>query len=102
MCIKRPRRKAVSKTPLCNKSIPLPVILCSVLEELCELQGVFANLLHWRQKETVDGNINHLLQQTTRFEEILVPAVFHQLGKLHACIQMVVTVLRVDPEAILL
>ena len=78
------------------------MFLCSVFEQLGQLQGVFADLLYGCEEEAVDSDVDHLLQQTAGLEEVLVPPVSHQLGQLHAGVQVVVTVLRVDPEAILL
>lgn len=60
------------------------------------------DLLHWRQKETINGNVNHLLQEATGLKKVLVAAVLHQFGELHTGVQVVVTVLRVYPESILL
>lgn len=55
----------------------LPVVLGCVLEQLCQLQGVLADLLHGREEEAIDGDVDHLLQQAAGFEEMLVPAIFH-------------------------
>ena len=80
----------------------VPVLLGCVFEKLCQLQRVFTDLLDGGEEEAVDGDINHLLEEATGLKEVLVPAISHQLAELHAGVQVVVTVLGVDPEAILL
>ncbi len=71
----------------------LPVVLCCVLEQLGQLQRILADLLHRGEEEAVDGDVDHLLEQATGLEEVLIAAVLHQLGELHAGIQVVVAVL---------
>lgn len=78
------------------------MVLGGILEELSQLQGILADLLDWSQKETINSNVDHLLQEATGLKEMLVTAVLHQFGELHAGVQVVVTVLRVYPESILL
>jgi len=80
----------------------LPVLLRRVFEKLGQLEWIFADLLDGREQEAVDGDVDHLLEEAARLEEVLVPAVPHQLAQLHAGVQVVVTVFRVDPKAILL
>ena len=87
---------------VCVCACLLPVLLCCVFEQLGQLQRVLADLLDGREQEAVDGDVDHLLEETARLEEVLVPAVSHQLAQLHAGVQVVVAVLRVDPEAVLL
>ena len=81
---------------------PVPVLLGRVFQQLRQLQRVFADLLDRGEQEAVDGDVNHLLEEAAGLEEVLVAAVAHQLAELHAGVQVVVTVLRVDPEAVLL
>lgn len=79
-----------------------PVLLRGVLEQLGQLQGVFADLLHRREEEAVQGDVDHLLEQAAGLEEVPVPALLHQAGQLRAGAGVVVTVLGVDGEALLL
>lgn len=79
-----------------------PVLLSGVFEQFCELQRVFADFLNGCEKETVDGDVNHLLKQTAGFEEVTVFALFHQFGKFNAGTGMIVTILRINREAFLL
>lgn len=79
-----------------------PVLLRGVLEQLGQLQRVLADLLHGREEEAVDGDVDHLLQQAARLEEVPVPALRHQAGELRAGARVVVTVLGVDGKALLL
>lgn len=78
------------------------MLLGSVFEELSQLEGIFADFLDGREQETIYGDVNHLLEESTGLEEVLVPAVPHQLAQLHTGVQVVVAVLWVDPETILL
>lgn len=78
------------------------MILDSVFEQLGQLQWVFADLLHWRQQEAIDGYVHHLLLQSAGFEKVLEAGVPHQPGQLHAGVHVVVAVLRVNPKPILL
>lgn len=80
----------------------LPVLLCGVLEQLSQLQWVFADLLHRREEEAVQGDVDHLLEQAAGLEEVPVLAVLHEVGQLHAGAWVVVAVLRVDGKALLL
>ena len=81
---------------------PAPVLLRGVLEQLGQLQRVLADLLHGRQEEAVDGNVDHLLQEATGLEEVSVAALLHQPRQLGAGARVVVAVLGVDGEALLL
>ena len=78
------------------------MVLDGVLEQFGQLQRVLADLLDRSEQEAVDGDVDHLLDQATSLEEVLVASVPHQSGQLHAGVHMVVTVFRVYPEAILL
>jgi len=80
----------------------LPVLLRSIFKELSQLEGVFADFLDRREQEAIYGNVNHLLEEATSLEEVLVPAIPHQFAQLHAGIQVVVTVFWIDPETVLL
>lgn len=80
----------------------VPVLLCSVFKKLGQLKWIFADFLDRGEQEAVYGNVNHLLEEATGFEEVLVPAIPHQFAQLHTGIQVVVTVFWVDPKTILL
>lgn len=69
------------------------MLLSGVLEQFGELQRVFADFLNGREKKTVDGDVNHLLEQAAGFEEVTVFALFHELGKFNAGTGMIVTIL---------
>lgn len=79
-----------------------PVLLRGVLEQLSQLQGVLADLLHGCEQEAVNGDVDHLLQQAAGLKEVPVPALLHQAGQLRAGPRVVVTVLGIDSEALLL
>lgn len=79
-----------------------PVLLCGVLEQLRQLQRVLADLLHWREQEAINSNVDHLLQQAAGLEEVPVPALLHQVRQLCAGARVVVTVLGIDRKALLL
>lgn len=66
-----------------------------VLEQLRQLQWVFADLLHGSQQEPIQRDVNHLLQQAASFEEVDVLVDFGEAGQLHAGIGVVVAVFRV-------
>lgn len=78
------------------------MLLRGVLEQLGQLQGVLADLLHGREQEAVQGDVDHLLQQAAGLEEVAIPALLHEAGQLRARAGVVVAVLRVDAEALLL
>lgn len=78
------------------------MLLCSVFKKLSQLKRVFADFLNRREQEAIYGDVDHLLEEATSLEKVLVPAVPHQFAKLHTRIQVVVTVFRVDPKTILL
>lgn len=73
-----------------------------VLEQFGQLQRVLADLLHWREQEAVQRDVDHLLQQSARLEEKYVLVGLHQLGELKAGVGVVVAVLGVDLEICLL
>lgn len=78
------------------------MLLCGVLEQLGQLQWVLADLLHGREQEAVQGDVDHLLQQAAGLEEVPVAALLHEARQLGAGARVVVAVLRVDAEALLL
>lgn len=78
------------------------MLLCGVLEQLSQLQWVFADLLHRREEEAIQGDVDHLLEQAAGLEEVPVLAVLHEVGQLHTGARVVVAVLRVDGKALLL
>lgn len=78
------------------------MLLCGVLEQLGQLQRVFADLLHGREEEAIQGDVDHLLKQAAGLEEVPVLALLHEVGQLHAGTRVVVAVLRVDGKALLL
>lgn len=78
------------------------MLLRGVLEQLGQLQRVLADLLHGREQEAVQGDVDHLLQQAAGLEEVAIPALLHEAGQLRARAGVVVAVLRVDAEALLL
>lgn len=80
----------------------LPVLLGGVLEQLSQLQRVFADLLHRCEEEAIQGYIDHLLEQAAGLKEVPVLALLHEVGQLHTGSWVVVTVLRVDGKALLL
>lgn len=80
----------------------VPVLLRCVFEKLSQLEWIFADFLDRGEQEAVYGNVNHLLEEATGLEEVLIPAVPHQFAQFHTGIQVVVTVLWVDPKTILL
>lgn len=73
-----------------------------VLEQLRQLQGVLADLLHGGEEEAVQGDVDHLLQQAAGLKEVPVLALLHEVGELHAGAGVVVAVLRIDGKALLL
>lgn len=78
------------------------MLLRGVLEQLGQLKRVLADLLHGREEEAIQGDVNHLLEQAARLEEVPVPALLHQARQLGTGARVVVTVLGVDGEALLL
>lgn len=55
----------------------IPVFLCSVFEKLSQLERIFADFLDRSEQEAIYGNVDHLLEEATRLEEVLVPAIPH-------------------------
>lgn len=80
----------------------LPVLGVGVLEQLGQLQGVFADLLHGGEQEAIQGDVNHLLQQAAGLEEVNVLVDLGEARQLHAGVGVVVAVLGVDLELCLL
>lgn len=78
------------------------MLLCGVLEQLSQLQWVFADLLHRGEQEAIQGDVNHLLEQPAGLEEVPVLALLHEVGQLHTGTWVVVAVLRIDGKALLL
>lgn len=81
---------------------PLPVLGMCVLEQLRQLEGILADLLHWGQQKAIQRDVNHPLQQPAGLEEVHVLAELGEPGELHAGIGVVVAVLRIDLEVCLL
>lgn len=73
-----------------------------VLEQLPQLQGVFADLLHRSEQEAGDGDVNHLLQEAAGLKEVLVPARLHEALQFGAGRRVGVAVLRVDRKTLAL
>lgn len=80
----------------------LPVLGVGVLEQLGQLQGVFADFLHRGQQEPIQGDVDHLLQQPAGLEEVNVLVHLGEARQLHAGVGVVVAVLRVDLKLCLL
>ncbi len=80
----------------------LPVLWVGVFEQLCQLQRILADLLNRGEQETIQGNVNHFLEQSARLEEKHILADLHELRELEAGVGMVVAVLWVDLEICLL
>lgn len=74
-------------------SLQLPVLWVGVFEQLSQLQWVLADLLNWGEQETVQGNVDHLLEQSARLEEEHVFVDLHDLRELDAGIRVVVAIL---------
>lgn len=70
-----------------------PVLRVCVFEQLCQLQRVLADLLYRSEKEAVQRNVDHLLQQPARLKEEHILVDLHQLGELDAGVGMVIAVL---------
>lgn len=81
---------------------PLPVLGVRVLEQLRQLEGILADLLHRGQQKAIQRDVNHSLQQPAGLEEVHVLAELGESGELHAGIGVVVAVLRIDLEVCLL
>lgn len=69
-----------------------------VFEQLAQLKRVFTDLLHRREQEAGDGDVDHLLQEATGLEEVLIASLLHQSLQLGTRGRMCVTVLRVYGE----
>lgn len=64
-----------------------------VFEQLGQLQWVLADLLNWGEQETIQGDVDHLLEQSAGLEEEHVLVGLHELGELDAGIGVVVAIL---------
>lgn len=73
-----------------------------VLQQFSQLQRILADLLNRSKQESIQRNVNHLLEQATGLKEEHVLLDLHQFGKLHAGIGVVVAILRVDLKVCLL
>lgn len=71
----------------------LPVVFGCVFEQLSQLKRVFADLLHRREQESGNGDVNHLLQETTGFKKVLITSLLHQALQLRTRCRVCVTVL---------
>lgn len=80
----------------------IPVLWVGVLQQFSQLQWVLANLLNRSKQESIQRNVNHLLEQATGLKEEHVLLDLHQFGELNAGIGVVVAILRVDLEVCLL
>lgn len=79
-----------------------PVLLGGVFEQFCKLQRIFADFLNRCEKKAINGNVNHLLKQSTGLKEVPVFALLHQLGEFNAGTGMIVTILWINSKAFLL
>lgn len=79
-----------------------PVLWVGVFEQLSQLQWVLADLLNWSKQETVQRDVDHLLEQSAGLEEEHILVDFHQLRELDAGVGVVVAILRIDLEICLL
>lgn len=73
-----------------------------VFEQLSQLQWVLADLLNRGEQEAIQGDVNHLLEESARLKEEHVLVDFHELGELDAGIGVVVAILGIDLEICLL
>lgn len=64
-----------------------------ILEQLSQLQWVLADLLNWGKQETIQGNVDHLLEQSAGLKEEHVFVDLHELRELNAGVGMVVAIL---------
>lgn len=74
------------------------MVFWGVLEEFPELQRVFTDLLHRREQEACDGDVDHLLQEAAGLEEVLVFAILHETMQFRTGRRVSVAVLGVDGE----
>lgn len=86
---------------MCN-SRQLPVLWVGVFQQFCQLQRILADLLNRSKQESIQGNVDHLLEQTTGLKKEHILLDLHQFGELHAGIGVVVAILGVDLEVCLL
>lgn len=73
-----------------------------VLQQFCQLQRILADLLNRSKQESIQGNVDHLLEQTTGLKKEHILLDLHQFGELHAGIGVVVAIFRVDLKVCLL
>lgn len=74
-------------------SFQSPVLWVGVFEQLSQLQWVLADLLNWGEQEAIQGNVDHLLEQSAGLEEEHVFVGLHELGELDTGIGVVVAIL---------
>lgn len=79
-----------------------PVLWVGVFEQLSQLKWVLADLLNWCEQEAIQGNVNHLLEQSAGLEEEHVFVDLHEFRELDASVRVVVAILRIDLEICLL
>lgn len=75
------------------KSLQSPVLWVGVFEQLSQLQRVLADLLHGSEQEAIQGNVDHLLQESAGLEEEHILVDLHELRELDAGVGVVVTIL---------
>ncbi len=73
-----------------------------VLQQFSQLQRILADLLNRSKQESIQRNVDHLLEQTTGLKEENILLDLHQFGDLHAGIGVVVAIFRVDLKVCLL
>lgn len=73
-----------------------------VFEQLRQLEGILADLLHRGQQKAIQRDVDHSLQQPAGLEEVHILAELGESGELHTGIRVVVAVLRIDLEVCLL
>ncbi len=73
-----------------------------VLQQFSQLQRILADLLNRSKQESIQRNVDHLLEQTTGLKEENILLDLHQFGDLHAGIGVVVAIFRIDLKVCLL
>ncbi len=73
-----------------------------VLQQFSQLQRILADFLNRSKQESIQRNVDHLLEQTTGLKEEHILLDLHQFGDLHAGIGVVVAIFRVDLKVCLL
>ena len=74
-------------------SLQSPVLWVCVFEQLSQLQRVLADLLNWCEQEAVQGNVDHLGEESAGLEEEHVLVDLHELRELDAGVGVVVAIL---------